>query len=413
MAKKKVGLDFGHGENTFDNGSKGVRRNGVGYEEHHFNATVGLIVDKRLKEHGFDTVVAQSAFKADVPLGLRTAKYNAENCDLVVSIHANASSNTSANGMGIFYWKGSADGLKFSKLFVKNFQAMTEGVGLWGGDGIWESYKGSWTNFHMVRETEMVACLLELGFMTNYDGDFEYIFGDKSKKFRSDVAEAIVKTVCDYFGVKYQEPKEDAPQPAPTLNNGDYKIQKGDTFYSIASDFKTDVDALKKANPKVNPRALQIGSYINIPNGAYKAHKIVKGDTLWGLSQKYEVSVDAIRGANKGIDVYALQIGDIVTIPVMEKAQPAPKPEPKPAPKPQVKFPLPTGTYKRGAKGEAVKQIQRALNAVYFKVGTVDGHFGTKTEDALKRFQSVHDAYHVDGVYGSRVRERLNQLLNK
>jgi N-acetylmuramoyl-L-alanine amidase/LysM repeat protein len=319
MAKKKVGIDIGHGENTFNNGSKGVRKNGVGYEEHHFNATVGKIVDQRLRELGFETVMAQPAFKNDVALATRTNKYNAEKCDIVVSIHANAGV-ASADGACAFYWHTSADGKKLAELYVKNFKAMVDGVGT-HGNGLHASQRGSWTNLHMVRETNMVAILVENGFMTN-SNDFEYIFGKHSKKYREEVAEAIVKTVCDYFGVKYQEKKENVSHDAPELSDGDYKIKRGDTFYSIAKDFGVSVDAIQRANPKVNARALKVGSLINIPNGKYVAHKIVKGDTLWGLGEKYKVSVDAIRGANKGIDVYALQIGDTVKIPTVEVPKP-------------------------------------------------------------------------------------------
>jgi N-acetylmuramoyl-L-alanine amidase/LysM repeat protein len=406
---KKIGIDIGHGENTFDTGSKGVRKNGIGYEEHHFNATIGLIVDKRLREHGFVTYLAQPAFKNDVPLRTRSNAYNAQDVDLVVSIHANAGV-PAGNGMGVFYWKGTAEGLKFSQLFVKNFQDMTDGVGLWG-DGIWESYKGSWTNFHIVRETKMTAVLLELGFMTN-DNDFKYIFGEHSKKFREDCAEAIVKTVCDLYGVKYKAPSAPVEHDTPAQHNdGNYKIKAGDTFYSIARDFKVSVDAIQKANPKVNPRALTIGSYINIPNGEFVVHKIVKGDTLWGLSQKYKVTLDAIRGANKGIEATELVIGSTVKIPVVKVV--APKPAPKPSPAPSVRFPLPSGVLRRGNTGDAVKKLQTALNALHFNVGAVDGSYGAKTEDAVRRFQMVYDAYHVDGVYGSRTRERMNRLLNK
>ncbi|WP_206708607.1 LysM peptidoglycan-binding domain-containing protein [Koleobacter methoxysyntrophicus] len=44
-----------------------------------------------------------------------------------------------------------------------------------------------------------------------------------------------------------------------------YIIRSGDTFYSIARRFKTTVEALKKANPGVNPDALLIGQRICIP----------------------------------------------------------------------------------------------------------------------------------------------------
>src|SRR5690625_2693606 len=80
------------------------------------------------------------------------------------------------------------------------------------------------------------------------------------------------------------------------------------------------------------------------------------------------------------------------------------------------KYPLPNGVYSRRAHGNkslnAVKQIQRALNAANFKCGSVDGYYGAKTEDAVRRFQKVHDAYNVDGIYGKRTKTRLNKVVN-
>lgn len=76
------------------------------------------------------------------------------------------------------------------------------------------------------------------------------------------------------------------------------------------------------------------------------------------------------------------------------------------------KYPLPTGVLRRGSKGNGVKQLQRALNAANFKCGAVDGIYGAKVEDAVRRFQSVYDAYNVDGEYGSRTRSRLDKQVN-
>lgn len=44
-----------------------------------------------------------------------------------------------------------------------------------------------------------------------------------------------------------------------------YTIRRGDTFYSIAQRVNTTVDALKAANPNVNPEALLVGQNICIP----------------------------------------------------------------------------------------------------------------------------------------------------
>lgn len=76
------------------------------------------------------------------------------------------------------------------------------------------------------------------------------------------------------------------------------------------------------------------------------------------------------------------------------------------------KYPLPSGVLKRGSKGNKVKQLQRALNAAKFKVGKVDGDYGGKTEDAVRRFQLVHDPHHADGDYGPRTKTRLDKVVN-
>lgn len=75
-------------------------------------------------------------------------------------------------------------------------------------------------------------------------------------------------------------------------------------------------------------------------------------------------------------------------------------------------YTLPTGTYKKGSKGDAIKQIQEALNKLYFKCGTADGIWGAKTDDALRRFQSVY-CNPVDGVYGKNTRAAMLKQLNK
>jgi N-acetylmuramoyl-L-alanine amidase len=79
----------------------------------------------------------------------------------------------------------------------------------------------------------------------------------------------------------------------------------------------------------------------------------------------------------------------------------------------QASYKLPTGTYKLGSKGSAVKKIQTALNKLYFKCGKADGIWGAKTDDALRRFQMVHLPYEVDGVYGKNTRNAMLKQLNK
>src|SRR5699024_5694802 len=68
---------------------------------------------------------------------------------------------------------------------------------------------------------------------------------------------------------------------------------------------------------------------------------------------------------------------------------------------------LPEGGVCRGDRGEKVMRLQRVINKANFKVGKVEGIYGGKTEDAVRRLQSVYDAHNVDGVYGQRTKTRL------
>ena len=51
-----------------------------------------------------------------------------------------------------------------------------------------------------------------------------------------------------------------------------------------------------------------------------EVHKIKSGDTLWDLAKKYKTSVRDIQKANPGIDPKKLQIGQLVNIPNLVKA---------------------------------------------------------------------------------------------
>lgn len=286
---KLIGIDIGHGEDTWEvKHGKGIRKDGKDYEEHHFNASVGLIVEKRLKQLGFNTLLAQPAFKTDVPLINRTNQYNKANCDLVISIHANAGT-PKANGACAFYWHTSDKSKKLADITMKHYLETVKGVGKFGTGSI-ASVPHTWTDFHMVRETHMDAILVECGFMSN-DNDFEYIFGAKKDTFIPQVTEAIVKAVCEYTGTKYSEQPKDAPvkvvKPSDVVK-GNYKVKLGDTMYSIARDAGISLRDLQIANPDVKPATLKAGSYIVVP--AKKA-EAPKGDQKTDSIVKYLDSI--------------------------------------------------------------------------------------------------------------------------
>ena len=67
-------------------------------------------------------------------------------------------------------------------------------------------------------------------------------------------------------------------------------------------------------------------------------------------------------------------------------------------------YPVPTSTLKRGMRGEEVKWLQKALSDRGYPVGTIDGIFGTKTEQCVRSFQT--DVF-VDGIAGPLTIDKL------
>ena len=67
-------------------------------------------------------------------------------------------------------------------------------------------------------------------------------------------------------------------------------------------------------------------------------------------------------------------------------------------------YPVPTSTLKRGSRGEDVKWLQKALSDRGYPVGTIDGIYGTKTEQCVKQFQT--DVF-VDGIAGGLTLDKL------
>lgn len=69
---------------------------------------------------------------------------------------------------------------------------------------------------------------------------------------------------------KYESESKSKPKSVP----GTYKIQEGDTFWSIAKGMKgITVSDITKANPGVNPNKLRVGQVINLGNSKSKNNK--------------------------------------------------------------------------------------------------------------------------------------------
>ena len=94
-----------------------------------------------------------------------------------------------------------------------------------------------------------------------------------------------------------------------------YKVESGDTLYSIGEKFKISVDALEYTNGLTDNSILGVGQEINVPPAAGLVHKIESGDTLTSIALKYDVPIQAIADFNYLLDTTHLALGTELVIP--------------------------------------------------------------------------------------------------
>ncbi|WLR49600.1 N-acetylmuramoyl-L-alanine amidase (plasmid) [Halobacillus litoralis] len=198
MGKIKVGISIGHGEDTWDTkGSKGIELdNGGHWEEFWFNEKVGKIVYYLLKDHNFEVILPQKWDSNETPLDEKADAFNEAEVDLVVAIHANAGAD-GAEGACIFHWTGSNAG-HYADLWLENFGRLCPEQGF-HGNGRHVADWGQWNAFYMLHATDMPTALIEHGFFTT-DEQRERL---QDPDFQDRSAQAIVKSICDYFTVEY------------------------------------------------------------------------------------------------------------------------------------------------------------------------------------------------------------------
>jgi len=114
-------------------------------------------------------------------------------------------------------------------------------------------------------------------------------------------------------------------------------VEAGQTLYSIANKYHTNIEELKKCNPELEVSNIQVNQVIKIPKpkdtsrtdvikppvtsnhkdtSAYISHTVVLQETMYSISKKYNVSVEQIKAANASIIKDELQTGEILRIPV-------------------------------------------------------------------------------------------------
>lgn len=356
-------LDAGHGGLDRDGQpTTPGKRSPDGMLEHEFNSRVADVMKAELEKYEGVRVVFTHETYRDVPLDERTDKANELDADVFVSLHANAYLGKMGDWSGIDTFVHTTNPEEARELAEVMQRSLIDATGL--------RDRGVKTaNFHVLRETEMTAVLVEHGFMDSVI-DLPKL---KSDEYRVLCGETNAKSLAEFYGLK-PEKVEVVPARDKEVKTEVVKarmLERGDTGADVSA---------------VQSKLKAFGFYVGNVDGIFGP---ISESSVKSFQTATKIEVDGIVGPQTYI--------------ALETYKPASKPSPK--------YDLPARILKRGDTGADVKLLQIALKAAKFDPKGIDGDFGPKTEGAVKRFQSVYLPYEVDGVYGPNTRKKLAEVL--
>ena len=161
--------------------------------------------------------------------------------------------------------------------------------------------------YYMLRETPNTeAIIVEYGFLDNKN-DAE----DLKKNYKK-YAEAVVRAVMEYKGLKYT--------PPINISENYYIVKSGDTLWTIAKKYGLTIDKLKEIN-NLKSNTLYIGQQLKVIEQSNDVEDVAtgdvyivkKGDTLYAIANKFGISVNNII-KNNNLTTNTLSIGQKLII---------------------------------------------------------------------------------------------------
>lgn len=177
-----VALDAGHGGED-----EGSRREDVLEKE--INLEISWRTEAKLKKLGYRVLLIRQEDEK-LSLAERVQIANDAGANIYVSIHQNACEEKSSEVSGIEVWyngdKAKTGSERLSKLLYKNLLLHT---------GAEERTVSEEDSFYVTRETEMPACLVETGFLSNPAERGRLV----TQEYQDKIAEGIVSGIDLYF----------------------------------------------------------------------------------------------------------------------------------------------------------------------------------------------------------------------
>lgn len=104
-----------------------------------------------------------------------------------------------------------------------------------------------------------------------------------------------------------------------------YIVKKGDTLYGISNQFGVSVNDIVRLNNISNPSNISVGSVIKIPEESGSNENTInyivkRGDTLYSIAKNYNSNVDAIKKINN-MKSEMLYVGEELLVPIFSSEQ--------------------------------------------------------------------------------------------
>ncbi len=200
----KIGIDPGHqaqgnseqeavapgSSETKAKVSSGTYGRFTGVPEYEVNLDISLQLRDALEALGCEVYMTRETNDVDISNQERAIMMNELGVDLVLRIHCNGSTNSSAQGIGLYIRKTGANADECMRAAEALLPAMVEATGA-ESDGIFrrDTYTGlNWST--------VPSILVEMGFMTNEEEDYKL----NDPAYQDKLVEGMVEGICAYMG---------------------------------------------------------------------------------------------------------------------------------------------------------------------------------------------------------------------
>ena len=175
----KICIDAGHGGT--DPGAIG--NDPFQLQEKNVTLAVALFLEQELSDFGHHILMTRRQDRT-LDLSARSGFANRHEADLFVSIHTNSAGNPAAEGMEVFHYEGSTEGFAAARAVLDELISTFPN----------HRRRGEKTaNFHVLRETNMAAILVELEFISHPEQLQFLADEDNQRKLAAAIARGVIR----------------------------------------------------------------------------------------------------------------------------------------------------------------------------------------------------------------------------